>query len=114
MIFKEQSILLPMMMDTLEKQDWKEIFPQLQNFNKATDQKTDYNDTKEAKAEGASLDYQSDYINLPSGKFRLNELIACFNALPFDITFVDSEDKVAYSEEKRIFPEARGDRTKRL
>ncbi|NLC17161.1 MAG: DUF438 domain-containing protein [Clostridiales bacterium] len=109
MIFKEQSILLPMMIDTLEKQDWKEIFPQLQNFNKATDQKTDYKDTKEAKAEGASLDYQSDYINLPSGKFRLNELIACFNALPFDITFVDSEDKVAYFSEgkERIFPRER-------
>jgi DUF438 domain-containing protein len=109
MIFKEQSILLPMMIDTLEKQDWKEIFPQLQNFNKATDQKTDYNDTKEAKAEGASLDYQSDYINLPSGKFRLNELIACLNALPFDITFVDSEDKVAYFSEgkERNFPRER-------
>ncbi|HHW90358.1 MAG TPA: DUF438 domain-containing protein [Clostridiales bacterium] len=109
MIFKEQSILLPMMMDTLKKQDWEEIFPQLQNFNQAPDQKTDYSDTQKAKAEGASLGFESDYINLPSGKFRLNELIASLNALPFDITFVDSEDKVAYFSEgkERIFPRER-------
>ncbi|HEY8443999.1 MAG TPA: DUF438 domain-containing protein [Clostridia bacterium] len=108
MIFKERNILLPMLMDALDKNEWQEILPQLINFNKPDDQKTDYNDTQRAQATGYSLD-MSDYINLPSGKFKLNELIACLNTLPFDITFVDREDKVAYFTEgkERIFARER-------
>lgn len=109
MIFKEQSILIPMMIDTLDKAEWQEIYPQLKDFNQPNDQKTDYNETDKAKNTGYSLDLDSDYINLPSGKFTLNQLIACLNVLPFDITFVDSEDKVAYFSEgsERIFPRER-------
>ncbi|HEY8420043.1 MAG TPA: DUF438 domain-containing protein [Clostridia bacterium] len=108
MIFKEQSILLPMMIDALNKNEWQEILPQLINFNKTDDQKTDYNRTAKAQETGYSLD-MSDYINLPSGKFKLNELIASLNALPFDLTFVDRDDKVAYFTEgkERIFARER-------
>jgi DUF438 domain-containing protein len=108
MIFKERSILLPMMTDALEKNEWQEILPQLINFNKTDDQKTDYNQTQKAQESGYSSD-MPDYINLPSGKFKLNELIASLNALPFDLTFVDREDKVAYFTEgkERIFARER-------
>jgi hypothetical protein len=106
MVFKEQSILLPMMIDALSSDEWHQIFPQLKNFNQETDKKMDYNQT--AQSDNPSVDFDSDFITLPSGKLKLNELISLLNVLPFDMTFVDHEDKVAYfTEGERIFPRER-------
>lgn len=106
MVFKEQSILLPMMIDALTSDEWHQIFPQLKNFNQETDKKMDYNQTSQSG--NISTDFDSDFITLPSGKLKLNELISLLNVLPFDLTFVDLEDKVAYfTEGERIFPRER-------
>ena len=35
-------------------------------------------------------------IQLPTGKLSVNELIAMFNTLPVELTFVDSQDKVKF------------------
>lgn len=108
MVFKEQSILLPMMIDALVPDEWHQIFPQLKNFNQETPKKMDYNQTSQSGVADIPTDFDSDFITLPSGKFKLNELISMLNVLPFDITFVDHEDKVAYfSEGERIFPRER-------
>ena len=44
-------------------------------------------------------------VNLPSGKFTSEELLAILNALPVDLTFVDRNDKVKYFSQgqERIF-----------
>ena len=48
-------------------------------------------------------------IRLASGEFSVEELTCMLNALPFDITFVDKNDKVAYFSEgkERTFPRTR-------
>lgn len=108
MVFKEQSILLPMMIDALTSDEWHQIFPQLKNFNQETDKKMDYNQTSQSGVFSIPTDFDSDFITLPSGKLKLNELISMLNVLPFDLTFVDHEDKVAYfTEGERIFPRER-------
>lgn len=45
-------------------------------------------------------------INLPTGNLQFNQLLAIFQTLPVDLTFVDSEERVRfYSEGKhRVFP----------
>ncbi len=35
-------------------------------------------------------------IQLPTGKFSVNELIAVFNTMPVELTFVDAQDKVKF------------------
>ena len=54
-------------------------------------------------------DAEKGIIRLPSGNLTLKELTAVLNALPLDISFVDSEDTVRYFNEtaERIFPRAR-------
>lgn len=48
-------------------------------------------------------------VTLPTGVLKLEELIAILNTLPFDITFVDKNDKVKYFSEgpEGIFPRTR-------
>jgi DUF438 domain-containing protein len=45
------------------------------------------------------------FINMPTGNFTLQELTNVLNILPFDLTFVDKDDKVRYFShgKKRIF-----------
>jgi DUF438 domain-containing protein len=45
---------------------------------------------------------------MPTGSFTLDELIATFSALPFDLTFVDKDDTVRY------FPRRHFDRSRAI
>ncbi len=55
------------------------------------------------------LIYDEDTIKLPTGSFRLTELLSLMNTLPCDFTFVDSNDKVKYfsNRKNRIFERTR-------
>lgn len=46
---------------------------------------------------------------MPTGNFKLEELVAMFSTLPFDITFVDKDDSVRYFSpgKDRIFERTR-------
>jgi DUF438 domain-containing protein len=48
-------------------------------------------------------------IQLPSGSFNVTELTAILNTIPFDMTFVDKDDKVRYFTQgrERIFARSR-------
>lgn len=120
MIFKEENILFPMMSETLSADEWKAIFPQLKNFNKNSAVASHYYENQSKYTENLVQAAENDnakqsaaknpeFINLPSGKFKLDELVNMLNALPFDITFVDKDDRVAYFTEgkERIFPRER-------
>ena len=52
---------------------------------------------------------QSDRIQMPTGSFNLDELIAAFTVMPFDLTFVDKDDTVRYFSpgKERIFDRTR-------
>jgi DUF438 domain-containing protein len=48
-------------------------------------------------------------VQMPTGSFKLEELVAMFSTLPFDITFVDKDDSVRYFSpgKDRIFERTR-------
>ncbi|MCX6269075.1 MAG: DUF438 domain-containing protein [Bacteroidetes bacterium] len=104
MIMKEEEILLPMSLDKLTETDWYEIYKQTNEIGyclydpAVTWTPQGIESMEETSAEDGS-------INLPSGKFTSEELLAILNTLPADITFVDRNDKVKYFSQgkERIF-----------
>lgn len=106
---KEEHILFPMSLDKLSESAWHEISAQSLEFGFCL-----YDPPQEWKPEG--LKSESDeiqtprgYIQLPSGRFTEEELLSILNTLPFDVTFVDRDDKVKYFSQgaERIFPRNR-------
>jgi hypothetical protein len=59
--------------------------------------------------EGAAASVSGGTVVLPSGRLTVGELEAMLNALPFDLTFVDADDRVRYFTEgkERIFVRTR-------
>jgi uncharacterized protein len=104
MIMKEEEILLPMTMDKLTDADWYEIYKQTNEIGFCL-----YDPIVEWRPDGITLSENrsadAGSINLPSGKFTVEELQAVLNSLPVDLTFVDKNDKVKYFTQgrERIF-----------
>lgn len=106
MTVKEEEILFPMAMDSLSDGDWYQIRKQSveigfclydppTNWTPAGLEEENIN---EAQKEGGN-------IQLPSGSFTAEELLAILNTVPVDMTFVDRNDKVKYFTQgsERIF-----------
>ncbi len=106
MVQKEEEILFPMSMDVLTTEDWWSIHKQTLEFGFCL-----YDPQVEWKPEGLTDDKDdtgvtSDgSIQLPSGSFSAKEIMAILNSVPFDMTFVDKNDKVKYFTQgkERIF-----------
>ncbi len=106
MTIKEEEILFPMSLDKLAEKEWFEISKQSLEIGYCL-----YDPPKEWKplwAEDSSVkDAQKEvnYIQLPSGGFTAEELMAILNTIPVDMTFVDKDDKVKYFTQgtERIF-----------
>jgi DUF438 domain-containing protein len=114
---KEEEILLPMALDKLGANDWRAIGRESGQFGyclfdppnwppRAEGSRVEETGTGEADAPAAaSAGARGDQINLPSGSFTSEELLAIMNTLPVDMTFVDRDDKVKYFSQgaERIF-----------
>ncbi|MBN1118113.1 MAG: DUF438 domain-containing protein [Bacteroidales bacterium] len=106
MVQKEEEILFPMSMDVLTTEDWWSIHKQTLEFGFCL-----YDPQLEWKPEGLNVEQDetgvaSDgSIQLPSGSFSAKEIMAILNTVPFDMTFVDKNDKVKYFTQgkERIF-----------
>ena len=106
MTVKEEEILFPMAMDALTHGDWYQIRKQSVEIGFCLyDPPTDWTPAgmeeetiNEAQKEGGN-------IQLPSGGFTAEELLAILNTVPVDMTFVDRNDKVKYFTQgaERIF-----------
>lgn len=109
MVDKEQQILLPMCLDTLEEQEWGQIAAGSADIGYClVVPEVQWRPEGAAKAEaGGSGD--GGLIRLPSGAFTPAQLQAVLNTIPFDITFVDADDTVRYFSEgsERIFARTR-------
>ncbi len=109
MIQKEEEILFPMSLDTLTEIDWHEIYRQTPEIGYCIiDEKSEWKPELSGGTEEVRKN-DADKWFLPSGNFRLNELIALFNTLPVDLTFVDANDNVRFFSEspERIFQRSR-------
>lgn len=106
MILKEEEILFPMALDKLTEQEWYEISKQSLEFGFCL-----YDPPIEWKPAWANeitinnIQKKGGEIQLPTGGFSAEEILAILNTLPVDITFVDKNDKVKYFSQSsdRIF-----------
>jgi len=91
MIFKEREILLPMCLDTLEEAEWHAIARQSPEFGFCL-----YDPQVEWSAEASRGPQKWGTVGrvlLPTGSMAPVEIEAILNTIPFDLTFVDAEDR---------------------
>ncbi|HQK54079.1 MAG TPA: DUF438 domain-containing protein [Sedimentibacter sp.] len=105
MIFKEESIMLPMLLDIMTQDEWKKVADDSSEIGNIIDFVPVWNPDKEARKEHKEDIKEPGAIILPTGVFNTEELTHMLNTLPIDITFVGSDDKVKYFSQssERIF-----------
>lgn len=99
MITKENMILFPLLRDTLTEDDFKSIAKALEN-PEAGLYKSVQEDAKQDEFDSVDGD-----IRMSMGRLSTSEVNAIMNTLPFDMTFVDADNKVKYVSQgkERIF-----------
>lgn len=110
MVYKEEKIMFPTSLDLLTEQEWYEIYLQSEEYGYCL-----YAPQFEWIPEGEFLEKmpkpatKGGRVQMPTGSFSLDELIASFSTLPFDLTFVDADDTVRYFSpgKERIFDRSR-------
>lgn len=110
MIFKEENILIPMVLDTLTEDEWLKIAEESEEIGYtliAPPQK--WQPVQAGKREEdipRKEQYpDNDVINFDAGMMTTEEVNAMLNTLPVDITFVDKDGLVKYFTQgkERIF-----------
>ncbi|HET8732263.1 MAG TPA: DUF438 domain-containing protein, partial [Anaeromyxobacteraceae bacterium] len=108
MIDREETILLPMSLDTLGELEWWEVAQQSAEIGFClVDPKEGWRPASvPAPRDGDAADGR---IRLPTGHLSVRELEAILNALPLDATFVDADDRVRYFTHgpERVFARSR-------
>ncbi|MDD3971123.1 MAG: DUF438 domain-containing protein [Clostridia bacterium] len=96
MIYKEENIMLPMLIEALSLEDWKVIANESKEIGYLYENVPKWNPVVKKEESAEELKSISGSIILPSGVFKVEELTHMLNTLPFDITFVDKDDKVKF------------------
>jgi hypothetical protein len=108
MIDKEEQILLPMCLDTLDQTEWHQVYRGSDEIGYCLYAPEEHwlptGVEPQPEASGDAVRMQ-----LPTGSFTERELEAVLNNIPFDITFVDADDTVRYFSHgrERIFARSR-------
>jgi len=104
MVVKEEGILFPMSLDTLDEKEWAEIYRQTPEIGYCLYSPEETWNTA-ATEDGGMPAARGDSVTLPSGSMPVRVLTAIFNSIPADITFVDRDDTVRYFSQgkERIF-----------
>ncbi len=106
MIYKEEQILFPMCLDTLDVKEWLQVFQQSPEIGFCLyDPPHQWSPLNTTDVSAPVESAEQGKVHLPTGTFTVAELQGVLNALPFDITFVDQEDRVRYFSQgaERIF-----------
>lgn len=110
MVFKEEKILYPTALDLLTEQDWYEIYLQSDEYGYCL-YAPEFTWMPEGGVQAGIRQpaAHNGRVQMPTGSFGLDELIAVFSTLPFDVTFVDKDDTVRYFSpgKERIFDRTR-------
>lgn len=111
MIFKEENILFPMVLETLAENEWQKIAEEsdeigyclIQPKGKWKPAKVNVEEKVLEKGEEPS---NNGYIKFETGILSPEEIDAMLNTLPVDISFVDKDGAVKYFSQgkERIFP----------
>jgi len=105
MIYKEENILFPMALDTLNEKDWYEILNQSDEIGYCLFEPVEKWEPQDKDILASFIPKESSKVKMPSGAMTVEELTNVLNTLPFDMTFVDKNDHVRYFTEgsERIF-----------
>ncbi len=111
MIFKEENIMLPMVLETLDEDEWLKIAKESAEIGFCLyEPKTEWkpvrlNVEEKAKEEGEEPAGEG-YLRFETGILLREEIQAMLNTLPVDVTFVDKEGIVKFFTQgkDRIFP----------
>ncbi len=114
MIFKENSILFPLSLETLDDAEWIAIrkgesdigyafMPPAVDWPGKADDARGVGDTDVSETD-------SDMLELDTGRMVLGQINLMLKHLPVDVTFVDEKDQVRYfsAGKERIFPRSPG------
>ena len=111
MIFKEENILFPMVLETLSEDEWLKIARESHELGYCLYQpKKEWKpvrvDVEEKEQKQGEAPAGKGYIKFDTGIMTQPELEAMLDALPVDVTFVDKEGIVKYFTQgkERIFP----------
>ncbi len=110
MIFKEENILFPMVMDTLAEDEWIKVEEESMEIGycltepKGVWKPVRVNVEEKIKNEGEQPS-NNGYVKFDAGILTPEEINAMLNTLPIDITFVDKDGTVKYFSQgtERIF-----------
>jgi uncharacterized protein len=111
MIFKEENILFPMVLDTLSEDEWLKIAKESGEIGyclyepKQVWRPIKVNVEEKVQQQGEAPAGEG-YISFETGLMSQEEIEAVFNTLPVDITFVDKDGAVKFFTQgkERIFP----------
>ncbi|SDY81920.1 hypothetical protein SAMN05660462_00982 [Proteiniborus ethanoligenes] len=110
MIFKEESIMVPMLLDVLTEDEWLKIAEDSEEIGYClvapTQKWRPERENVEEKAKEETHGGPAGYVKFDTGILKVEELERILNTLPFDITFIDKDDIVKYfsQPEERFFP----------
>ena len=99
MIFKEEEIMVPMIDEVASPADWGNVKDEEKQIGYTLiNPPMNWKPKEEPKTAGPlSVDHLSSlFINFKEGALNLEQLSASLDLLPFALTFVDENDKVAY------------------
>ncbi|TCL56874.1 hypothetical protein EDD76_11046 [Kineothrix alysoides] len=109
MIFKEENIMLPMLLENLTQDEWKTVADESVELGYCLIDNVPVwtpvagNAPEPLAQEPTAV---SGTINLPTGVLKVEELSRMLDTLPIDITFVGKDDTVKYFSQgaERVFP----------
>ncbi len=107
MIYKEEQILLPICLERFTADEWAEIWASSPRYGWCLVEPREGYKPVEQQGQGEASAVGG--VSLPTGTLALEQLIAIFSTLPVDLTFVDSDDRVAFFSEgpHRVFARSR-------
>lgn len=111
MIFKEENILFPMVLETLSEDEWMKIQEESGEIGYClTEPKGRWKPRRvdveqESREDGDQPAEDNEYVKFDAGILLPEEINAMLNTLPVDITFVDKDGIVKYFSQgkERIF-----------
>jgi len=108
MIFKEENILIPMLIDTLSAEEWSSVAAESGEIGFCMIAPPPVWRAKAAPATEARAPVApaNGSVQLPTGFLSVPELSRLLDTLPIDITFVGADDTVRYFSQgsERVFP----------
>lgn len=115
MIVKEEDIMIPMVQDIFNEDDWLKIAEESDEIGyclvrpeaKWVPERRSFEEKKEAEKENGDKQTISNEVHFKKGYLTIKELETILDMLPLELTFIDANDIVKYfndGSERKIFP----------